>query len=67
MPPKCPKCDRTMASVMKREGGQVRTYYQCAHCRDENTPKQDQPTSPDEDQKSRRPAHGQDSERRSHP
>lgn len=30
--PKCPKCGRAMASVLKREGDQVRTYYECPAC-----------------------------------
>jgi hypothetical protein len=30
--PSCPKCDRPMATVLKREGGQTRTYYECPVC-----------------------------------
>jgi hypothetical protein len=30
--PNCPKCGRPMATVLKREGGVVRTYYQCHAC-----------------------------------
>ena len=30
--PKCPKCGRPMASVLKREGGVVRMYYECRQC-----------------------------------
>ena len=30
--PKCPKCGRAMASVLKREGGVVRMYYECVEC-----------------------------------
>jgi hypothetical protein len=33
--PNCPKCDRPMATVLKREGGQVRTYYECPACQAE--------------------------------
>jgi len=29
---KCPKCGRAMASVLKREGGLVRMYYDCPAC-----------------------------------
>ena len=30
--PKCPTCGRAMASVLKREGGMVRMYYECHAC-----------------------------------
>jgi len=32
--PKCPKCGRQMASVLKREGGVTRVYYVCPTCPD---------------------------------
>lgn len=33
--PNCPKCDRPMATVMKREAGKVQTYYECPVCQAE--------------------------------
>lgn len=33
--PKCPECDKAMASVLKREAGQVRMYYECPVCASE--------------------------------
>jgi len=30
--PNCPKCERPMATVLKREGGHTRTHYQCSAC-----------------------------------
>jgi uncharacterized OB-fold protein len=30
--PKCPKCGRPMATVLKREDGKVQTYYECPAC-----------------------------------
>jgi hypothetical protein len=30
--PKCPECDKAMASVLKREAGQVHMYYECPVC-----------------------------------
>jgi hypothetical protein len=30
--PKCPKCGQPMATVLKREGGVVRSYYECPMC-----------------------------------
>jgi hypothetical protein len=30
--PKCPRCDRVMATVLKREGCVVKTFYECAEC-----------------------------------
>jgi hypothetical protein len=30
--PNCPKCGRAMASVLTREGGVVRMYYECPAC-----------------------------------
>lgn len=37
--PKCPKCGKAMASVLKREGGQVRMYYECPVCGSEGKKK----------------------------
>ena len=33
--PNCPKCGRPMATVLKREGGKVQTYYECPACQAE--------------------------------
>jgi hypothetical protein len=30
--PKCRKCGRAMATLLKREGDAVRTYYECPAC-----------------------------------
>ena len=30
--PKCQKCGAAMATVLKREGGHVQTYYECPSC-----------------------------------
>jgi len=30
--PRCPKCGRTMATVLKRAGGETRTYCECPAC-----------------------------------
>lgn len=44
--PKCPKCGRVMATVLKRTGGQVRTYYECQTCPKEAEPKEAEPGGP---------------------
>ena len=36
--PNCPKCGHAMATVLKREGGQTRTYYECPTCSKESAP-----------------------------
>jgi hypothetical protein len=33
--PNCPKCGRPMATVLRRKGGKVQTYYECSVCRAE--------------------------------
>jgi hypothetical protein len=30
--PKCPKCGRPMATVLKRERGAIKMYYDCPAC-----------------------------------
>jgi hypothetical protein len=30
--PKCPKCRQAMITILRREGGQIRTYYECVAC-----------------------------------
>lgn len=49
--PDCPDCERPMATVLKREGGVVRTSHECSYCKDEGRPEQPQeaPTAPEED------------------
>ena len=46
--PKCPECGRAMASVMRREGGLVRTYYECPACSPPSQPIQEDPAAADE-------------------
>lgn len=29
---KCPKCSQPMATVLKREGGAIKTHYECPVC-----------------------------------
>ena len=33
----CATCGRAMATVLKREGGVVRTIYECPYCKDQDT------------------------------
>ena len=46
--PQCPKCRRPMATVLKREGGVVRTYYECPYCHAEDTREQHQQPCPNQ-------------------
>lgn len=46
--PDCPDCERPMATVLKREGGVVRTSHECSYCKDEGQPEQT-PTAPEEE------------------
>lgn len=40
--PKCEKCGAPMATVIKREGGETKTVYECLACRP------DEPAEPSE-------------------
>ena len=44
--PNCPKCGRAMATVLKREGDDVRTYYECPACPKETELEAAEPSDP---------------------
>lgn len=50
--PLCPRCSRPMATVLKREGGMVKTYHECPYCNDERASKEDKQAKPDREQHS---------------
>lgn len=57
--PTCPKCSRPMATVLKREGGMVKTYHDCPYCNDERASKEENQATLDRDPPSGRVPNGQ--------
>ena len=49
-----------MATVLKREGGMVKTYHECPYCNDERASKEDKQVKPDREQHSWGASNGQD-------